>query len=180
MSENNDDNTEQATPVEPVQVESDSDLGDAGKKALDAERRRAHAAEREAKALKARLDEIEAAQLSKEERLAKEAEAARAEAESERRESRRWKVAAQFGVPSEDAELILTASDEETLTRQAQRYQELASRSIGGAPIPGIGNRPAAMPSLQEQIRAAEVAGDFAQAMSLKAQQLAELARKNK
>jgi len=167
-------------PADPEKVESDSDLGDAGKKALDAERRRAHTAEKEAKALKARLDEIEAAQLSKEERLAKEAEAAKAEAEAERRESRRWKVATEFGMPAEDAELYLTAADEDTMRRQAQRYQELVAKPVGGVPIPGVGNRPAAMPSLQEQIRAAEMAGDVSRAMSLKTQQLAELARNQK
>lgn len=50
-----------------------AELGDAGKKAIKAERERATAAEKEAKDLKSRLDELERAQMSEQERAVAEA-----------------------------------------------------------------------------------------------------------
>lgn len=114
-----DDVDDTTPPVEQEQVEPA--LADAGKKALVAERRARAAAEREAKALKARLDEIEKEKLSKEEKAAREAADAKAEAEQARQEAMRWRIAARYGISDEDAELFLTGSDEDTLTRQAER-----------------------------------------------------------
>jgi len=124
------------------------------------------------------LEELKAAQLSKEERAAKEAEDAKAEAAQARTEAMRWRIAARFGMSDEDAELFLTATDEETLTRQAQRFTELTPKIGKGNVVPGVGNIPAQPPTLVEQIRAAELAGDTQLVMSLKAQQLADLAAK--
>lgn len=50
-----------------------AELGEAGKKALKAERDRAATAEKEAKELKARLDQLERAQMSEQERVVAEA-----------------------------------------------------------------------------------------------------------
>lgn len=73
------------TATEPDQdTTDDATLGDAGKNALKAERTRAATAERNAKALQKRLDELETANLSEVDRAIKEAkDAARAEALAE-------------------------------------------------------------------------------------------------
>lgn len=74
-----------------------------------------------------KLAEFEAANKSEIEKAndaktAAEQRAAKAEAES-----LRWKVAAKHGISDEDAELFLTGTDEETLTRQAQRLTARAT-----------------------------------------------------
>lgn len=80
---------DQGTPADPAtepdpEAADDATLGDAGKNALKAERTRAATAERNAKALQRRLDELETANLSEVDRAIKEAkDAARAEALAE-------------------------------------------------------------------------------------------------
>lgn len=176
MEDNNETVTE---PVEGVQPQSDSEaaLADPGKKALAEERRRAAAAEKTAKALQARLDAIEAETLSKEEKALKDAAAAAERAAKAEAEALRWRIAAKHGISDEDAELFLTGSDEETLSKQAERFTQLASKPPKGNHVPGIGNQPNTPASISEQITAAEKAGDYKLAISLKSQQLAELAR---
>jgi len=123
------------------------------------------------------LDELKKAQLSNEEKLAAElGEAAQRAARAEA-EALRWRIAAKHGISDEDAELFLTGSDEETLARQAERFKELAVKTSKGTVVPGIGNQPTTQPSIADQIAAAEAAGDFALAIQLKSQQLADLAR---
>lgn len=171
------------TPVEndsqPVQSDFDS-LADPGKKALAEERRRASAAEKAAKALQAKLDALEAEKLSKEEKALKDAadaadRAARAEAEA-----LRWRIAAKHGISDDDAELFLTGTDEDTLSRQAERFKELSFKPSKGTHVPGVGNQPSTPASITEQIAAAEAAGDYQLAIALKSQQLADLARNNR
>jgi hypothetical protein len=76
----------------------------------------------------------------------------------------------------DDAELFLTGTDEETLSRQAERFRDLSVRPLKGTHVPGVGNQPSP-PSVAEQIAAAEAAGDYQLAIQLKTQRLAELAR---
>jgi hypothetical protein len=96
-----------ATQGEPA------DLGDGGKKALDAERKRAATAEREAKALRAKLDQIEQANLSELEK------AQRAAAESAKtladfqRANLRQKVALDKGVPAKWVDRLRGETEEE-------------------------------------------------------------------
>jgi hypothetical protein len=142
---------EASTPdssTEPVaDVQSDSaELGDGGKKALDAERRRANTAEREAKALKARLDEIETAQLSEAEKAKKRAEEFEARALAAESGALRWRIAAKYGISDDDAELFLTGGDEDTLTRQAERFAErtTAQSKSDGLYVPAEGKVPSA------------------------------------
>lgn len=124
------------------------------------------------------LDELKKSQLSNEEKLAAElGEAAKRAAQAEA-EAMRWRIAAKHGISDEDAELFLTGSDEETLSKQAERFKELAVKPSKGTHVPGVGNQPNTPPSITEQIAAAEAAGDFNLAISLKSQQLADLARK--
>lgn len=173
------------TTTEPVesesQPESDSPtLSDPGKKALAEERNRATKAEKAAKALQARLDALEAEKLSKEEKAVKEAQDAAERAARAEAEALRWRIAAKHGISDDDAELFLTASDEETLSRQAERFKELASKPNKGTHVPGVGNQPNAPASIADQIAVAEKAGNYELAIQLKTQQLAELARANR
>ena len=170
------------TVTEPVESESqpqsDSEtLSDPGKKALAEERRRAAQAEKTAKALQARLDAMEAEKLSKEEKALKDAADAAERAARAESEALRWRTAAKYGISDEDAELFLTGSDEETLSRQAERFKELSFKPAKGTHVPGVGNQPNTPASITEQIAAAEAGGDFDLAIRLKSQQLADLAR---
>ncbi|WP_396909498.1 hypothetical protein [Mycolicibacterium sp.] len=124
------------------------------------------------------LDVIKAAQLSTEEREAKEKADAIRERDEARQEALRWRIAAKHSISDEDAELFLTGTDEETLTKQAQRFSVLAPKPGKGNVIPNLGNQPEKPPSLADQIRLAEQSGDKALAMQLKSQQLADLAKK--
>jgi hypothetical protein len=76
-----------------------AELGEAGKKALKAERDRAAQAEKEAKDLKARLDELERAQMSEQERAVAEA-----------REEARKETRAEFGSQLVAAEVKVAAT----------------------------------------------------------------------
>lgn len=131
--------------AEPISMPSESaELGEGGKKALDAERRRASAAEREAKALKARLDEIEASQLSESEKAKKRADEAEARALAAEAAALRWRVAAKHGISDEDAELFLTGTDEDTLNRQAERLTARTAPKSDGLYVAAEGKVPSA------------------------------------
>jgi hypothetical protein len=125
----------QATQGDPA------DLGDAGKKALDAERTARRAAEKAATDLQTKLDAINRANetaLEKAQREASEAQAAIAQATAE---TLRLKVAIAHGISSEDAELFLTGTDEQTLQKQAARLAEKASTTSTG-PRPDLTQGP--------------------------------------
>jgi len=121
------------------------------------------------------LDELKKAQLSNEEKLAAELGEAAKRATHAEAEALRWRIAARNGISDEDAELFLTGSDEETLSRQAERFKELAVKPSKGTHVPGIGNQPNTPASIAEQVQAAEQSGDFQLALRLKSQQLADL-----
>ncbi len=126
------------------------------------------------------LAEIKAAQLSAEQRAAQEKADAERERDQARAEALRWRIATKHGISDEDAELFLTATDEETLNRQAERLKEREPEPGKGTHVPNLGNQPPKPPNLDEQIRAAEAAGNSQQAMVLKAQKIADLAQKQK
>ncbi|AID58824.1 hypothetical protein PBI_GAIA_4 [Mycobacterium phage Gaia] len=164
-------------------------------KAREQEKRaKANAAAQEAlEALKAEqakaLEELEAfraEKLTQEERDAQQREKeaqekadAIRERDAARQEALRWRIAAKHGITDEDAELFLTGTDEETLTKQAERFTSLQPKPGKGNVIPSAGQQPKEPPSLAEQIRLAEEAKDVDTAMRLKAQQLAALAQNN-
>lgn len=147
--------TEQTAPdADPGEQEQPSDLGDAGKKALDAMKAERNAAKREKDALQAQLDQISRANesaLDKAMREAQEASAARDQAISE---ALRWRVAARFGISDDDAETFLSGTDEATLTRQAERLSAMA-KVEPGTPKPdrsqGSGSTPALNSDALEQ-----------------------------
>ncbi|MCG7607093.1 hypothetical protein [Mycobacterium sp. CnD-18-1] len=131
------------------------------------------------------LEAFRQAQLTAEEREAEQREKEaqeRADALRDRdaalQEALRWRIAAKHGISDEDAELFLTGNDEETLTKQAERFTALQPKLGKGNVIPSAGNQPEKPPSLADQIRLAEQSGDKALVMQLKSQQLADLATK--
>lgn len=84
--------------------------------------------ESKAKANKTAAEELAAlkqAQMSEQERLTAQLTEATQQAETARTEALRLRIAVKHGVSDEDADLFLTGTDEDTLTRQALR---LASR----------------------------------------------------
>lgn len=122
---------------EPVEPAADEQLGDAGKKALVAERDARKAAEKAAADLKAQLDAINAEQMSDLEKAQAAAETAAADAAEARREAMRFKYAAKHGISDEDAELFLTGETEDVVKAQAERLAVTAS-SKSGTPKPDL------------------------------------------
>lgn len=80
----------------------------------------------------ARLAEIEDAQKTEAQRAAERIAELEAQANEAKRDALRFKVASKHGISDEDADLFLTASDEETLTKQAERLA--AHREDAGKP----------------------------------------------
>jgi len=119
MSEAAQETTEAATEDAATEDQpSTPELGDAGKKAIQAEREARKAAEKSASELAAKLKAFEDANLSEIERANKAAEESAAELAALRQENMRNSVALAKGVP---AELIdfLTGSTEEEVSAKA-------------------------------------------------------------
>jgi len=87
-----------------------------------------------------RLAELEESQKSEAQKLADAKAAAEREAEQARAEALRWRVAAKHGISDEDAELFLTGTDEETLTKQATRLAEHTADAAKPRPPKPRGN----------------------------------------
>lgn len=83
----------------------------------------------------------------------------KAEIEKNSLEIARWKVAAKYGISAEDVELFLTASDEETLEKQAERLSQTSTH----APKPDAaqGTRNSTGPATTKQQGAAALEGLF-------------------
>ncbi len=91
-----------------------------------------------------RLAEIEQSQKSEAEKAADRLRQIEAERDEARREALRFKVASKYGIGDEDADLFLTGSDEETLTKQAERLSARADeRKKQGNRVPGEGTNSA-------------------------------------
>jgi hypothetical protein len=104
------------------------------------ERERAKFADyKDVKAKAARLDEIEAANKTEAEKLAERTAAAERERDAARSEALRLRIAAKHSISDEDADLFLTGTDEETLTRQAQRLADRAATRKPGIVSPREG-----------------------------------------
>jgi hypothetical protein len=87
-----------------------------------------------------RLAEIEESQKSEAEKTADRIKQLETEAENARRDALRFKVASEFGIASERAELLLTGSDEETMRRQAEALKgESDQRKKQGNRVPNEG-----------------------------------------
>lgn len=111
---------------QPAEPGVDEPLGENGLKALQAERDRARDLERQLKAANDQLAQIERSNETAIEKAQREANEAQEAAAKATAEALRLRVAAKHGISDEDADLFLTGSDEQTLTRQAER---LAARA---------------------------------------------------
>jgi hypothetical protein len=99
---------------------------------------------KELQAKAAKADEYEKANQTEAERSAARLAELEAELESTRRESLRMKIASAHGITdADDIDLFLTGTDEETLTRQAQRLADRdADRKNNGNFVPREGTNP--------------------------------------
>ena len=115
------------TTTESTENQQATDEASAAKTEVDW-KAKAREWENRAKANKTAAEELaslKAAQMTEQERLTAQLQEATSAAETARTEALRLRIAVRHGVSDEDAELFLTASDEATLTKQAER---LASR----------------------------------------------------
>lgn len=127
--------TDETTDVEPTASDTTedappADLGDPGKKALDAERAAKRAAEKRAKDLEARLKEFEDANKTEAEKAAARAEAAEKALAEMTAKALRLEVATEFKLDP-DLHEFLTGSDEESLRAQAQKLAERFAATAG-------------------------------------------------
>lgn len=120
-----DENTETQAPATEAPATETIELGDAGKKAIAAEREARKAAEKLAADASAELkrlqDTLQAA--------GTETQAAKDEAAKAAVEALRYRIAITNGIPADAIDTLLTGSDEETLTRQAQSILAIAGAS---------------------------------------------------
>jgi hypothetical protein len=156
---------EDAMSDEPNELEGapQEQLGESGLKALNAERDARKEAERQIKELKDqlkatkpaadRLKEIEDQQkseLEKANELLAQLEVKAAKAETE---ALRYRIATRHGISDEDAEIFLTGSDEESISKQAERLVSLqGERQLAEQqkPDPSQGARPGAVKNPKE------------------------------
>lgn len=91
----------------------------------------------------ARLDELEQANQTEVEKANNRATDAETARDTAIAESLRLRVAAKHGISEDDADLFLTGTDEETLTRQAKRLSEHSETvKKKGNHVPGEGTTP--------------------------------------
>jgi hypothetical protein len=176
--------------VEPVAdapvadaVEPAAELGEAGKKALAAERAARKTAEKSAAELLARVQAFEDADKSETEKAAARAEAAEKRAAEAEAKAMRVEVADELNVPKE-LRKFLTATDEDSLRSQAEELLTAFTAATAASrttprPDPTQGAKPAsaALPQLtsadadgmtSEQIIAARRAGQFDDLLRIK------------
>jgi hypothetical protein len=90
-----------------------------------------------------RLAEFEESQKSEAEKMADRIKQLESEAAAAGRDALRFKVASKYGIGDEDADLFLTGSDEETLTKQAERLAaRTAEQKKHGNRVPDEGRGP--------------------------------------
>ena len=94
-----------------------------------------------------RLAEIENANKTEAEKAAAKIAELEADAASARVEALRFRVASEYGIDGEKAELLLTASDEEAMKKQAAAIKsESDERKKQGNRVPAEGTNPQAKP----------------------------------
>ena len=141
MSDTTAEATEAPAPVAPDPVEPQGDpveLGDGGKKALDAERKRANALEKQLKAFQSEREAAEAAKLTELERAQKAAKEASERLAEYEKTTLRQKVALDTGLP---AALVgrLQGDDEASLIADAESLMALLKTPATPKPDPSQG-----------------------------------------
>jgi hypothetical protein len=139
----------------PTDQEPNEQLGESGLKALNAERDARKEAERQNKELKDqlkalkpaadRLKEIEDQQKTDLEKANERMAELQRQAALSATEALRFRIATKHGISDEDAEVFLTGSDEESITKQAERLVALQGEKVAAQqqkPDPSQGARP--------------------------------------
>lgn len=121
--------TEETPVIEPVET----DLGDAGQKAIKAERARADKAEKELKALRLESETRANAELSELERFKKENDELRNSKTASELQSIRLQVALEKGIPANLASR-LQGSDYDEIAADADSLSELVTSKPNGQP----------------------------------------------
>lgn len=139
--------TEAVTDEPETTTTTEPDLGDAGKKALAAERAAKRAAEKRAAELEARVKEFEDSTKSEAEKAAARAEAAEKRAAEAEAKALRLEIANELNVP-ESLRKFLTATDDEGLRAQAEELTSALSAATAPQrntpkPDPTQGAKPA-------------------------------------
>ena len=128
-------NTAAAAPSERQQGDP-AELGEAGRKALAAERKRADDAEKAQKALQAQLDKAADASLTETQRLQKQLEELTSQYQASQLEATRNRVIAAEQIPSSLAGFV-SGDDEAAMVASAQALKTaLAEASKPGTPVP--------------------------------------------
>lgn len=83
-----------------------------------------------------RLADIEEAQKTEAQKAAERLAAAEKDAADARAEALRLRIATKYGISEDDADTFLTGTDEESLTRQAERLAKLAKTEGNPPPAP--------------------------------------------
>lgn len=163
---------EEPKPQDVTTGEPSTDLGDAGKRALAEERKARKAAEKAATDAATRIKEFEDRDKSELEKAAERSKSAEQERDAAKAEALRLRTAIKHGISDEDAELFLTGTDEETLTRQAERLAERIASTGPRAPKPDPSQGARGPVGIDARIAEAEKTGDVKAAIALKSQQL--------
>lgn len=119
---------------------------------------------KENKAAADRLAEIEEASKTEAQKQADRLATLEREAQQAKAEALRFKIAAKFQVSDEDADLFLTGSDEETLTKQAERLaarNEEAGKPRAPKPDPNQGRTPNGVPLDPRSADLAQIEADL-------------------
>lgn len=149
-------------------------LGEAGMKALQAEREQRKTLEKQLADAAAKVKAFEDEKLTEAEKLTKARTEAEQQAADAQRELARYKVIAELGVPAELQEFV-TGADEATIRASAGKLVAAfaASRQPGiPKPDPSQGANPHGTPTLTEQASDALAKGDVKASIAFKAAQL--------
>lgn len=152
----------------------DEPLGEAGKKALQREREARKAAEKARTEAEAKVREFEDRDKSELQRANERAAELEEQATKAQAEALRYRIATKHRISDDDAETFLTATDEDTLTRQAERLVELRGEQNGSRtprPDPSQGSRGSV--DIDAQIAEAEQKGDVRTSIRLKQEKAA-------
>lgn len=125
------------TPTDDEQPQGDpAELGDAGRKALAAERKRADDAVKAQKALEAQLDQAANANLTETQRMQKQLEELTAQYQASQLEATRNRVIASEAIPASLAGFV-SGADEAALVASAQALKAAVSAATApGTPVP--------------------------------------------
>lgn len=166
-------------PAAPTEQKPEDTLGDAGKRALDAEREARKAAEKAAREAQAKVKQYEDAGKSELEKAQTTAADAAKDAETARGELARLRAALKAGLDPELADRLKGSTPDELAADAASLAEKFGKAATGSATPPGSFDGGAQPPtpkkSLSEQIGEATAKGDWETVNKLNAQMLMEL-----